>query len=75
MTRAMSVPSDRPRGAKFIQVCASQNDLFALDEEGDVHQYNFTAKTWERLIGSRTQQSPERSDRGTRGGRTRADGA
>lgn len=54
--------------AKFIQICASQNDLFALDEEGDVHQYNFTAKTWERLISSRTQQSPERSDRNTRGG-------
>jgi hypothetical protein len=71
----MSVPNDRPRGAKFIQVCASQNDLFALDEEGDVHQYNFTAKTWERLVGSRTQQSPERGDRKTRGGGTRAGGA
>ena len=71
----MNVSSNRPRGAKFIQVCASQNDLFALDDEGDVHQYNFTAKTWERLVGSRTQQSPERSDRGTRGGGARAGGA
>ena len=70
----MNVPSDRPKGAKFIQVCASQNDLFALDEDGEVHQYNFTAKTWERLVGSRTQQSPERSDRGTRGGGARAGG-
>lgn len=68
MTRAMNHPSDRPRGARFVQVCASQNDLFALDEDGDVHQYNFTAKTWERLVGSRTPQSPERGERGTRGG-------
>lgn len=31
---------------KFIQVCASQDDLFALDEEGEVYQYNFNTKTW-----------------------------
>jgi len=23
--------------AKFIQICASQNDLFALDEEGVIY--------------------------------------
>ncbi len=72
----MNIPSDRPRGAKFTQVCASQNDLFALDEEGHIHQYNFTAKTWERLVGSRTeQQSPDRSDRALRGNGARAGGA
>jgi hypothetical protein len=48
--------------AKFIQICASQNDLFALDEQGNVYQYNFTAKAWEKLVASRSQESPERSD-------------
>jgi len=24
---------------KFIQICASQNDLFALDAEGNIHQW------------------------------------
>ena len=48
--------------AKFIQICASQNDLFALDEQGNVHQYNFTANEWEKLVASRSQESPERSD-------------
>lgn len=35
--------------AKLIQICASQNDLFALDEEGKVYQYKFNTKTWEML--------------------------
>ena len=48
--------------AKFIQICASQNDLFALDEQGNIHQYNFTAKTWEKLVASRSQESPDRGD-------------
>ena len=39
--------------AKFIQVCASQNDLFALDDEGNVFQYNFSTKTWIKLRMSR----------------------
>jgi len=38
---------------KFIQICASQNDLFALDEEGVIYQYHFNAKTWVKLIGNR----------------------
>ncbi len=38
---------------KFIQLCASQNDLFALDEEGDVYQYHFNAKTWVKLVANR----------------------
>jgi hypothetical protein len=57
--------------AKFIQICASQNDLFALDEQGSVHQYNFTAKAWEELVASRSQESPARSD--PRNTRRRAD--
>ncbi|MGH3118864.1 MAG: hypothetical protein ACRDQ2_17470 [Gaiellales bacterium] len=54
--------------AKFIQICASQNDLFALDEEGNVHQYNFDVKTWQKLVASRSPEGSERSDRGKRGG-------
>jgi hypothetical protein len=56
---------------KFVQICASQNDLFALDEGGHIHQYNFTAKTWERLVANRSPESPERGNRGTRGGYAR----
>jgi len=48
--------------AKFIQICASQNDLFALDEQGNVYQYNFTAEAWDQLVASRSQESPARSD-------------
>jgi len=35
--------------AKLIQICASQNDLFALDAEGVVYHYNFNTNTWMRL--------------------------
>jgi len=42
--------------AKFIQICASQDDLFALDERGNIHQYNFNAKTWVKLIASRSHE-------------------
>jgi len=38
---------------KFIHVCASQNDLFALDDEGDIYQYHFNVKTWVKLVGTR----------------------
>ena len=34
---------------RFIQLCASQNNLFALDEEGNVYQYHFNVKTWVKL--------------------------
>ena len=39
---------------KFIQICASQNDLFALDEEGNIYQYNFNTKAWAKLVASRS---------------------
>lgn len=54
----------RPReqtAAKFIQICASQDDLFALDEEGNIYQYDFNAKTWVKLVASRSEQG----DRGS----------
>jgi hypothetical protein len=54
--------------AKFVQICASQNDLFGLDEGGNIHQYNFTVKSWEKLVPSRSPDAPERGSRGTRGG-------
>lgn len=41
---------------KFIQICASQNDLFALDKEGNVYQYNFNAKAWTQLVASRSYE-------------------
>ncbi len=50
---------DRPRdqtAAKFIQICASQDDLFALDEEGNIYQYNFSVKTWVTLVASRSYE-------------------
>ena len=47
-----------PAAAKFIQICASQNDLFALDEEGNIYQYNFNAKTWEELVANRSHEGP-----------------
>lgn len=53
--------------AKFIQICASQNDLFALDEEGSVHQYDFNAKTWGKLAVSRSPEGPACGDPRARG--------
>jgi len=41
---------------KFVQICASQNDLFALDKEGNVYQYNFNAKAWTELVASRSYE-------------------
>jgi hypothetical protein len=38
---------------KFLQICASHDDLFALDEEGDVYQYNFNTRRWLQLLSSR----------------------
>jgi hypothetical protein len=42
--------------AQFIQICASQNDLFALDKEGNIYQYNFNAKAWVKLGASRSYE-------------------
>ena len=42
--------------AKLIQICASQNDLFGLDSDGMVHQYNFNTNSWTKL--GRGQRDP-----------------
>jgi hypothetical protein len=66
----MNASQREPEGqpvAKFIQICASQNDLFALDEDGNIYQYNFNATTWEKLVASRSHEGPERGGRGKRG--------
>jgi hypothetical protein len=49
--------------AKFIQICASQNDLFALDQDGGIHQYDFNTKTWHPLAPARGEEAPPRRDR------------
>jgi len=53
--------------AKFIQICASQNDLFALDGEGNIYQYNFNAKTWVELVANRSHEGPRLDRQGDRG--------
>jgi hypothetical protein len=45
-----------PAPTKFIQICASQNDLFALDKVGSIYQYNFNAKAWVKLGASRSYE-------------------
>ena len=45
--------------AKLIQICASENDLFGLDGDGMVYQYNFSMNTWMRLgHGRRDHEEP-----------------
>jgi hypothetical protein len=52
---------------KLIQICASQNDLFGLDEAGEVYQYNFKTKAWVKLAhGSREAEAPELAEEATR---------
>jgi hypothetical protein len=41
--------SRREAMMKLIQICASQNDLFGLDGEGHVYQYNFNTNGWMRI--------------------------
>ncbi|HEV8439649.1 MAG TPA: hypothetical protein VGT40_16290 [Methylomirabilota bacterium] len=53
-------------------MCASQNDLFALDEEGDIYQYHFNVKTWVKLVATRELEEEEnesvrRTERGAKG--------
>jgi hypothetical protein len=63
----MNTSPDKGTAPKFIQICASQNDLFALDGEGSIYQYNFTSQTWQKLVASRSDESPARGDRALRG--------
>lgn len=34
----------------------TQDDLFALEEEGNIYQYDFNAKTWVKLVASRSYE-------------------
>jgi hypothetical protein len=47
--------------AKLIQICASQNDLFGLDGDGVVHQYNFNTNTWMRIGRGRSDSGDSTS--------------
>ena len=51
-------PAQTP--AKFIQICASQNDLFALDERGSIYRYNFSTKAWATLEADVDASAPTR---------------
>jgi hypothetical protein len=55
-SRRLAYPVAEQTMAKFVQICASRDDLFALDEEGSVYQYNFNAKTWVKLVASRSYE-------------------
>ena len=46
---------------KFIQICASYNNLFALDQDGNVYQYHFNVETWVKLNDNRELPEEERS--------------
>jgi hypothetical protein len=41
---------------KFTQICASQDDLFALDEDGDIYRYNFNTESWRKLVPNRSRE-------------------
>jgi hypothetical protein len=41
---------------KLIQLCASANDLFGLDGDGVVYQYNFNTNTWMTLGRGRSDR-------------------
>jgi hypothetical protein len=41
---------------KLIQICASANDLFGLDGDGVVYQYNFSTNTWMTLGHGRSDR-------------------
>jgi hypothetical protein len=49
--------------AKLIQICASQNDLFGLDGDGVVYQYNFNTKNWIKLGEGPTDSTQPQSER------------
>jgi hypothetical protein len=42
--------------SKLIQLCASANDLFGLDGDGMVYQYNFNTNTWMTLGRGRSDR-------------------
>ena len=44
--------------AKLIQICASENDLFGLDDDGVVYHYNFNTDSWMKLGRARRDDAP-----------------
>ena len=57
--------------AKLIQICASQNDLFGLDGDGVVYQYNFNTNNWLKLGGPTTSAQPQSERRSAKERRSR----
>jgi hypothetical protein len=49
---------------KLIQICASANDLFGLDGDGVVYQYNFSTNTWMTLGHGRSDRREALLDEG-----------
>jgi hypothetical protein len=47
---------------RLTQICASYNDLFGLDEDGEVYQYNFNTNAWAKLAhgAGDERREPER---------------
>jgi hypothetical protein len=50
--------------SKLIQICASQNDLFGLDDGGKVYRYNFSTSIWVHLGRRRTVRTQSPSTHG-----------
>ena len=50
---------------RFTQICASSNDLFGLDDKGDVYQYNFNTRTWMKLATERRDDDRSSGPRGS----------
>jgi hypothetical protein len=58
---------------KLVQICASYNDLFGLDEDGEVYQHNFNTKAWVKLaLSQREDEGPGPGDDAARTGDRRA---
>ena len=49
---------------KLVGICASANDLFGLDGDGVVYQYNFNTKTWMALDRGRSDRRELSLDEG-----------
>ena len=48
--------------AKLVQICASANDLFGLDDDGVAYQYNFKTDNWMRLGHGRRDHGTAREE-------------
>jgi hypothetical protein len=60
--------------AKLIQICASQNDLFGLDGDGVVCQYNFNTHQWMELGDARAEREKSSHAESARGDLSRGEG-